>query len=65
MRITGLMQPHQVGIIEADVGGTVPDGLLAAAGAAGSNRSAGPTAPGTRVLREMTSVGIPAACSAA
>ena len=47
------------------VGGTVPDGLLAAAGAAGSNRSAGPTAPGTRVLREMTSVGIPAACSAA
>jgi hypothetical protein len=27
MRITGLMQPHQVGAIEADVSGTVPDCL--------------------------------------
>ncbi len=25
MRITGLMRPHQVGVIEADVSGTVPD----------------------------------------
>jgi acetylglutamate kinase len=47
------------------VGGTEPDGLLRAVGAAGPTSTQSAAVPGTRVLRETGSVGISAACSAA
>ena len=45
------------------VGGTVPDGLLAAVDAAGAVSFAG--VPGTRILRDPIAIGAPAALSAA
>jgi acetylglutamate kinase len=47
------------------VGGTVPNGLLAAVRAADANQAAGLRVPGTRVLRETVGGSVPVALSAA